>query len=101
MGAVLGLRLVLCSGWISLPIAVVGQLTWGFLGVCLVCAILILVLTISRWKYIGNLIKQVIIYYLILSDVIEQTIGLILLCRVIVSVFKVVPHQFPYLFPPV
>ena len=51
--------------------------------------------------YIGNFIKQLIIYYLIPSDVIEQTIGLILLCKVIVSVFKVVLHQFPYLFPPV
>ena len=27
MGALLGLGLVLCSGWTSLPIAVVGQLT--------------------------------------------------------------------------
>ena len=58
-GALLGLGLSLHSGWISWPTAVAGQFMCGFLGVCLVHAILILVLTISRWNniYISNFSK--------------------------------------------
>ena len=52
IGVLLGLEWFLHSGWTSWPIAVAGWLMCGFLGICLVHAILILVLTISRWNNI-------------------------------------------------
>ena len=68
--------------------AAVGLSTLGFLGICLVQAIVPI-------NYNGKLL--VYVFYILVMGIMEQMVGFHLLCEVNVLVSRTVPHHSPHL----